>query len=157
MFQILNGNAFFHCHEGDVICTTTNGQCKKDGNAVMGAGNAKFVKETFPGVDRKLGDLLKTHGNRAFRLGNYQYKGKGIVLATFPTKNKWEDDSDLDLIETSASQLLEMANKFGWKKIYVPIPGCGNGNLKWSMVKPKLAKLDERFIVFSKNGNQFND
>lgn len=155
VYQIVTGNAYKIFNDGDVICTTTNGEVKKDGKAVMGAGVAKFVRDTFPGVDVKLAQLLNEHGNRAFKLGTYDYNGKPVVLATFPTKEKWNESSKLDLIETSAKQLMQMADKFGWKNIYIPIPGCSNGGLVWSQVKERLLCLDNRFIIFSLNKNDF--
>lgn len=156
VYQIMKGNAYEHFSPGDVICTTTNGEVKKNGRAVMGAGIAKFVRDTFQDIDLRLASLLNEHGNRSFRLGTYFYKGKPVVLATFPTKEKWEDPSQLDLIETSARQIVQMADKFGWKKIYIPIPGCSNGGLVWSQVKEKLTCLDDRFIIFSINKRDFD-
>lgn len=148
MYKIFLGNPFDILNDGDVICVTTNGLTKKDGKAVMGAGIAKFFRDTFK-VDSMLGEYLKTYGNRSFRLGTFEYKGKNIELATFPTKHSWRDNSDINLISESARQIKEMADKYGWKMIYIPIPGCSNGGLKWSNVKDSLEILDERFVVFS--------
>ena len=151
------GNGFDLALEGDVICITTNGEVRNDGRAVMGAGIAKFARDTFPGTDKRLAQLLHAHGNRAFRLSNEIYKRKKVTLATYPTKHKWRDSSHLDLIQTSAQQLVEMANKFGWTQIWIPAPGCSHGNLSWSDVKNVIEPiLDDRFIIFSLDRDTFS-
>ena len=155
MYQIYVGNPYETFKEGDVICTTTNGETKKDGKAVMGRGNAQFVRDTFKGVDTLLGQLLKKYGNRVVPLGKHTLHGKSFTLLTFPTKNAWRDKSDLALIEKSAREIKQLADHYGFKTIYIPIPGCANGQLKWSQVKGVLGELDERFIIYSLNEKDF--
>lgn len=154
-FGIFEGNAYDVCESGDAVCVTTNGEIKVNGRAVMGRGCAEYVAKTFPGTADKLAVLLKQYGNRAFNLGTYSHKGNQIRIISFPTKNKWRDASSLALINASAKQLVEMADKFGLKRVYIPIPGCSNGQLVWSRVKQELAVLDDRFIVYSTEPNLF--
>lgn len=158
MYELFVGNPYDLIEDGDTICATTNGEVRKNGLAVMGKGNAQFMRDTFH-IDALLGTYLQQHGNRAFLLGGgkfrHLYNGKEIYLATFPTKHKWRDRSDLALIEQSAYQIVEIANKFTLSRIYVPIPGCGNGGLVWSQVKDKLTLFDDRFIVYSLSGKDF--
>ena len=47
---------------------TTNGQTRKDGACVMGRGCARQARDMLPGIDYKLGELLRKYGNRVFRL-----------------------------------------------------------------------------------------
>ena len=139
----------------EAICVTTNGIVMQNGKAVMGAGIAKFVRDTFPGVDSKLGDFLSKYGNRAFNLGTQEYEGKKFRLISFPTKNDWKDKSDLNLIEKSANELVSIVYKFNLSKIYLPAPGCSHGQLEWQDVKKKLSSLDERFVVTSLDSKTF--
>jgi hypothetical protein len=159
MHRLLVGNPYDIVEDGDTICATTNGERKKDGLAIMGRGNAKFMRDTFH-IDALLGEYLSKYGNRAFLLGSgrfpYYYGGKQIFLATFPTKHRWRDKSDLLLIEQSAYQINEIADKFNLERVYIPIPGCGNGGLVWSQVKDRLTVLDERFIIYSLNAKDFS-
>lgn len=160
MYQIFVGNPYDICEENDTICATTNGETRKNsGNAVMGRGSAKVFRDEFK-VDKLLGEYLIKYGNRAFFLGNHSYTNKHgttkqIFLATFPTKHSWRDMSDIGLIEASAIQIKKIADKFNLKRIYIPIPGCANGQLKWSDVKDKLSILDERFIIYSLKKSDF--
>lgn len=129
-----------------IIVITTNGGVRRDGACVMGRGCARTARDRFAGLDQHLGSLIREHGNRAFRLGTWD----GIPLASMPVKHNWSDTADVDLITTSARQLVEMADKFHWERIVVPRPGCGNGGLDWDDVRPHLADvLDDRFDVIT--------
>jgi hypothetical protein len=155
MYSMFVGNPYEIMNTGEAICTTTNGETRKNGYAVMGKGNAQLVRDTFK-LDKLLGEYLLKYGNRAFYLGAHSYKGKDIIIASFPTKQFWKDKSNLDLIEKSVEQIKKIADKYNLKKIYIPVPGCSNGQLKWSQVKERLCTLDERFIIYSLDRNDFS-
>lgn len=155
-FATMIGDIFELAQTNEVICVTTNSIVKKDNAAVMGAGVARLFRDRFKGLDSRLGQFIKDYGNRCFNMGRYEYKGKSLIVATFPTKHDYNNDSDLDLIEKSANEILDMANKFKWEKIYLPFPGGGKGNLKWNEVSLRLRKLDSRFIIISTNAKDFN-
>ena len=140
------GNLWYRA-EADVIVITTNGNIKKNGCCVMGRGCALEARKLVSGIDRKLGEYLKEYGNRCFRLGNLSF---GAEVWSMPVKHNWWEKADIELIKTSASQLMEMADKFEMKNIYLPRPGCGNGGLKWEDVQPILDKcLDDRFTCIT--------
>lgn len=138
----------------DAIAITTNGMRRKDGSAVMGAGIAKAAAQRYPGIDRRLGQLLAQSGNHVYILhrgGEEPWAGEARDVVAFPTKKHWRDPSDRDLIRRSAEGLVKAAAFRGWQRIALPRPGCGLGGLDWeSQVKPLLAELwDERFLVSS--------
>lgn len=110
----------------------------------MGRGCTREAKERYPGVEYRLGDLLKEHGNRVMRLGRFD----GAVLASFPVKHHWKEEADSDLIRRSAAQLAALADKFDYEAVVMPRAGCGNGKLSRRDVRPILAGvLDDRFTV----------
>lgn len=156
LFQEKVGDMFSLVQNNEVICITTNARWNSDGRAVMGVGTAKLARDRFKDIDLKLANYLKEYGNRCFSLGSYQYNGKIVRVASFPTKDYWGNDSDLDLIEKSANELVNMANKFKWSKIYLPMPGVGAGKLSWKEVSKRLSVLDDRFIVISLKKRDFN-
>ena len=131
----------------DYIVIPTNGEVNKYGNAVMGKGLAEDAKNRFHDLPKELAIKIKHYGNRVYIFRDYN-------LITFPTKWRWRDKSDLELIEASAQQLdhLRLALD-AWdddhKLIYLPQVGCGNGKLEWKDVKPILEKhlKGDRFIV----------
>lgn len=128
---------------------TTNGERRKDGACVMGRGCARQARDMIPGVDYKLGELLGEYGNRVFRLAALE---DGCHLGSFPVKHSWKEYADPELIEISAHQLVELANDFGYRSIFLPRPGAGNGKLDYqTCVKPVLEEVlaGDRFRVIS--------
>lgn len=127
-----------------VLVITTNGSLNNLGECVMGRGIALEAKKRFPDIAKKLGSYIQQHGNRCFNLGRYgDYR-----LVSFPTKHHWNQPADPELIASSARQLVEMTDKFGWSVVYMPRPGCGYGRLSWEQVKLILKPiLDGRFFV----------
>lgn len=151
---LFDGNLFtLPCPEGRTAClVTTNGMTKGDGKAVMGAGIAKYCRDTFPGVDVVLGDSLKKHGNHVHRLGWQITPGKQnteFLLYSFPTKNDWKDPSDTGLIRQSCKEIVEIADELHLDTIYMPCPGCSNGCLDYAkdVRGILLEELDGRFTV----------
>lgn len=138
-------------HHMEAICITTNGIVKKNGCAVMGAGIAKEANMRFNGLAQNLGDCLTQYGNQAYSMGLYKdnVTGEWIRLITFPTKHHWRDKSNLELIEASAKQLIDICDRRGITTCYLTRPGCANGGLDWeSQVRPMLeAILDDCFII----------
>lgn len=63
----------------------------------------------------------------------------------------WMSHSDLKLIERSTHQLVELAERYQWKSVVLPRPGCGLGQLSWQdEVRPLLSTiLDDRFYVIN--------
>jgi len=134
----------------DAICLTTNGVVKKNGCCVMGAGNARQARDKFSGIDKKLGDLIKENGN----IVQIVWEIESTFILSFPVKHNWWEKADIDLVESSTKQLVELTDKMGWEKVILPRPGCHNGKLKWlSEVKPILRKyLDDRFYIINLPG-----
>ena len=136
----------FHA-KGKLTILTTNGVRNSRGECVMGAGIAKQAKVKFPYFPRVLGDHLVKYGNV---VGIFPECG----FITFPVKDHWADQADMDLIERSARDLHRLiatvdgfTNRLSetmgvWLDSSIPIvsvrPGCGNGGLKWADVKPVI-------------------
>lgn len=157
--------------ECDALVITTNGFVKTNGEAVMGRGIAKQIANHFPELPRLLGNRLKG-GNQVYTFGI-----ANVPLITFPVKDQFEycneDKSNvvrhmqhqfstgskvagwackarIDIILTSAHQLVELANQNDWKVINCPRFGCGAGELRWEEIKPLLEPiLDDRFVVYT--------
>lgn len=152
------GNLWDHYDNGVPICITTNGYVKKNGCAVMGRGIALQATKKFPGISKKLGDIL---GGPTRIMQHSQLSVVEIVplVIAFPAKPTWgllenvmphlrgkfkqgevpgwAVHADLDIIEGSLVML-------GWLtqgKVVLPRPGCGAGGLDWeTQVKPLCEK-----------------
>lgn len=138
---------------GDALVITTNGDVNKDGLAVMGRGIALEAVLRYPGIRRRVGELLQQYGNHAYPVwaGTWFPDEPGPILVTMPVKHHWHEEADLQLIVRSAFELLDYADKNKWPRIWMPRPGCGNGRLDWAVVKRPLGNvLDDRFIAVTK-------
>src|SRR4051812_45989121 len=90
-------------YPADVICITTNGFVKANGQCVMGRGCAREARDRFPGLAERLGALIKVHGNRPMRLKHYVTTKRDVWIVSYPTKHVWVDKSDPALIVESAT------------------------------------------------------
>jgi hypothetical protein len=139
----------------DAVCVTTNGFVTARGECVMGGGVAKEAKDRWPDLPQRLGAHLKEHGNRPFR---FRVAGLDADLVSFPTKPVlgpagepgFKVPADPELILVSAHHLVTMADKFSWRRVLIPRPGAGLGQLDWDEVRALLAPvLDDRFTCVS--------
>ena len=152
MIEIQNTGSLFYIpqNEHEAAVVTTNGVIRKNGDAVLGKGQALEAKKLFPGMEQQLGEYLRKYGNRAFYMGARQVGDHLTSVVTFPTKHHYRDNSDLDLIMRSAIQLKEIVIKFQLSKVYLPPVGCGLGRLDYlNQVRPILHKIldDDRFVI----------
>ena len=115
---------------------TTNGNIKKNGEAVMGKGIALQAKERYPELPTLLAYHIKTCGNT---IGI----SKEHKIITFPTKNNYWEKSSYELIKESCHDLFILCIQWNIEKIVMPMVGCSNGGLKWDEVKKIIyEKLD---------------
>lgn len=141
--------------QGDARCITTNGALRTNGYAVMGKGIALQAKKRYPKIEATLGRLIQKYGNHVYYLGHR--------LISFPTKNHWmEEKSDLNLIKRSATELVALLRgdvpikSKSNRRILLTRPGCGNGNLEWSEVRPVIQAIlsDNEFIIVHENDDR---
>jgi hypothetical protein len=141
--KLVNGDLWsYENRKGFIICITTNGFIKNNGEGVMGAGCAKEAAERYPDLPRLLGQSLKTRGNVVSLLTPQ--------ILSFPVKHHWATPASPALIEESAKELKARAERQPYLKFILPKPGCGNGKLNWMYVKLLLESIslpDNIFII----------
>jgi hypothetical protein len=155
MFE-LKGN-IWDVPTADIICITTNGIVKTNGEAVMGGGIAKECANKFRYTPVTLGDKIKNSGNHVHQIHNpSDLFGAGPFIYSFPTKEHWRDKSLIPLIERSAKELVRQVDHLeaelddGSLMVLVPRPGCGLGGLQWGQVKGAIEPIfDNRFFLVS--------
>ena len=141
LFKILNPY--------DVVCITTNGCVKSNGQAVMGKGIALQAATLMPSLPGDLGRDKRLKGNACHEMGIYRFMRDGISIpiqiVTFPTKEDWKDPSNLEIIERSCKELIDVLEDIieDINHIYLPAPGCGAGGLDWKQVSPILEEYFE--------------
>ncbi|MBU0959851.1 MAG: macro domain-containing protein [Nanoarchaeota archaeon] len=152
------GNMWSFLYRTDYcICLTTNGNVKKNGEAVMGKGIAAQAKARFPSLPIMIAQRLEQCGNHVDVLHIYDlHNEQEAHIAIFPTKNNWWEKSDIDLIHRSAQELAEIARTNPNTTFVLPTPGCGNGGLDYADVRPRLECLPDNVIVISNNPRIFD-
>lgn len=123
------------------LVVTTNGDVNRRGMAIMGRGVAAQAALRYPALPELLAERLKE--------GNYLNDFWPFRLITFPVKHHWHDTADLELIERSCQELVDLVTRGSLPTpVVLPRPGCGNGGLDWAVVRPVVAALlDDRFVV----------
>jgi hypothetical protein len=134
--------------KADAVCFTSNGIVKANGQLVMGGGVAKLFADKWDDLPRFFGSLVKLEGNKLHYLEKQISYSKDLFVVSFPTKHHFKDASDLELIQTSAKQLMELVNRLGWQNVYLTCPGVGLGRLSYAQVRPVIdAVFDDRIVV----------
>ncbi len=177
----VKGNLWNGIGRSDAVVITTNGCVRRDGRAVMGRGTAFQARRKFPDIDKDLGKLINNTGSKVQVIR----KEKGTDIVSFPVKPiiaapenvlprmknnipymtglladkipGWAALAEISIIEESCKQLIALANELGWRRVALPRPGCGNGELNYNTtVRPILLKYlnDKRFYVIEWGGGK---
>jgi len=108
---------------------------------VMGKGIALQFRETFPHNYQVYRDACKKGKLQVGELlvvkdSNLLTGEKQIV--NFPTKTHWRMPSQYVYIERGLIALRAYVQEHRMASLAMPAPGCGNGGLTWSIVKPMI-------------------
>lgn len=164
----MNGN-LWDLSKGHLLCITTNGYTKVNGELVMGRGIAKEAIEKFPEFSYVLGRMIRSLStNRVLYVGEFGdysiisfpvkpkygiYDGTNVVSHMkkhFKVGDKvpgWACKADINIIETSCIELAALTIGED-RSIYLPRMGAGAGELDWNVVKEIASKyLDDRYIA----------
>lgn len=125
---------------------TGNNVVKRNGDLVMGKGNAKACAEAFPNAPEVFGKLV--NNNPEVHCHFEDTPEKGVHLGYFRTKEHYASDSTLQLIAQSTKELKEAALACPEILFLLPAPGIGAGGLKWAHVEAILKILPDNVIIF---------
>jgi len=130
-----------------VIMFTANSTICRSG-LVMGAGNAKAIKEYFASLGinlpMELAKIIKPNSVYGCKWVKFRFHNIGA----FQTKTDWKLGSTLELIEKSVSRLDRVARLRPEFTFHLPFPGCGHGGLKHEDVLPLLVSLPDNVHVY---------
>lgn len=120
---------------------------------VMGKGLALEFKRRFPAMFKRYQEWCQ----KGFvRLGEphlyFDPMDPNVrKIINFPTKNHWRDASRLEDIAYGLgyleASLPEWRDSWGATSLAVPALGCGEGGLRWDLVRPLLLRFAERAAV----------
>lgn len=128
--------------EGKANVFTVDAQtvtCTVNVVGVMGAGVAKEYKHRYPEAFKN----YRTACNRGFKTGQLllQRLSDGRLGLCFPTKQHWQNPSQLEWIEQGLIKLVETYKRCGITSLAITPLGCANGQLDYAtQVRPLMLK-----------------
>ena len=105
---------------------------------VMGKGLALEFKKRYPKMFDKYKIACEKHQFTIGKLMLFYEADHWLLL--FPTKESWRNPSRLEYIESGLNKFVQKYAEKNITSIAFPRLGCGNGELKWSDVKPLMEK-----------------
>lgn len=137
------GNLWDLHQAGAWIAIAANGVVKPNGEAVMGAGQAKEAATRFPRLPKSLGTKIQIGGNHPNIFPT-------LRIITWPTKEHFSNPSEIPLILEGIPVIRGLLDLYQIPSLYCPRLGCGLGHLNWDDVRAALTPLvDDRFIFMS--------
>lgn len=142
--QIITGDLYTdeNLEKYDFVGFTANSTLTKEGRLVMGAGSAKCVRDKFPDIDLRLGELVKGYPKYLIK------KDTETKIFALQTKIDWRVNSPLDLVIKSIRALKLHAIKQPDKTFALPFPAISHGGLSEDIILPYLSKLPDNVYVY---------
>lgn len=107
----------------------------------MGKGIAYQFKLKYPMNNAEYEKLCR---NKLFNIGDILlHREDNKIILNFPTKDKWRNNSEYSYIKQGLITLKDKIVENNIESVSIPPLGCGNGGLKWEIVK----KLIEDSLV----------
>lgn len=124
---------------------------------VMGKGIALQFRKAFEHNYKVYSDACKAgnfHIGELLAVEDQNMDGKKLII-NFPTKEHWKAPSKYEYVEKGLVALAKYLNENNVKSVALPPLGCGNGGLKWEIVKrmieKHLASVDSDIFVYQPN------
>lgn len=127
----------------DVVVFTANRVVKRNGELVMGAGNAKSCADAYYDAPSEFGSKLRKEGFLVLSLHD------GYVGALV-TKEHFKDKSDLKKVIAAIKELQTCAETDSGRTYHVPYPAIGFGGLRKVDVEPYVNLLPDNVRVYLK-------
>lgn len=131
------------------IIVTANSTLKNNGRLVMGAGEAKMLKDIYPDIDKSFGRLLADNYGTSTSTRYGLILNRTMKLGAFQTKTYWKNKSDIDLIRLSVAKLTIEALSNPKETYNLNFPDIGYGGLNKSDVEPILQVLPDNVHVWT--------
>lgn len=132
----------------DIFIFTGNSYVRKDGALVQGRGIAKFVRDTYKGIDLVFGEMIAAKCGHLGEYGLLWTEYAGFVIGVAQVKYNYSDHADIDLIKRTVEKLDRLARHRLKNVFHINYPGIGNGQLSVSDVEPLLNVLPDNVLVY---------
>ena len=128
----------------DIKFFTANQVIKKNGELVMGAGNALAVKKAIPAAPLIMGNGLLMKEKQAY----VERITDGQFLGALATKVNWQNKSSLPFVIESLRKLYAIAKANPEMTLHVPYPAISNGGLTRDMLDQYVFQLPDNVIIY---------
>lgn len=133
-----------------LVVFTANSTIRQNGSLVMGRGIARDIRDRFPGIDAKFGQLVQMQPlNDSWGLLILDYRGYRI--GAFQVKTRFNEAASPLLIKAAATKLATWANANSSIVVHLNYPGIGYGMLPEDVVRPLIANLPSNVHVWKRN------
>ena len=130
------GDIWTSPHEYKII--RTNGTVRSDGTLIMNKGEALKALTQYPVIGKEIAEYIISYGNIPMHIQPYR-------LLTFPIKNHWMDNPDVELIKQSAIKVYNLLPRETTAAMERP------SKKLWNVIKPEIENiLDDRFYIYHK-------
>jgi len=153
--RVVTGDLWSELGLAELLLVTTNAVVTQDGRLVMGRGAAREARDRFAGLDRDLGEVIRSMASPieqhlvqygvALARGTYHPITR---LGAFQVKAHWQDAASPELIAYSCGRLAAIADRY--HRIALNFPGIGAGGLPAEQVTPLLLVLPDHVLIYRK-------
>ncbi len=158
-----HGDMWSAWNQADLFLITTNSSTRTDGHLVMGAGIARQARDRFPGLDARLGRVIKdmstvsvqfAHRGRTYNSWVVPYyllvspDWPRAKIGLFQVKGRFNAPADPGLIKHSTEMLCQWCNEHPEAQVHLNFPGIGNGRLEPGDVLPLINELPDSVHVW---------
>lgn len=144
--NIINGRVVYPRGEvnNHIYLFTANSTINQKGCLVMGAGNAKQVRDTYRGIDKQFGKVIEDQ--EVFGVKFVEHDKQWI--GAFQTKINWRDPSPLDVVKYSSDHLKYFADRRSSWQFHLPCPAISHGKRRVDEILPLLEQLPDNVIIY---------
>ena len=130
----------------DIYLFTGNTTITKDKRLVMGRGGAKEVRDTYPGIDKR----ISINSGVSFTTidPNWKIYDEIQYIGYFKVKEHYRDKAKLSLIRHSTQELDWFAKEFPNNTFHMNFPGIGAGGLPYEEVLEIVLPLPDNVILY---------
>ena len=128
----------------EIYMFTANSTLTQSGKAVMGAGCARVVRDTYANIDKLFGKIIDDQEVFGVKFIQHGYQWIGA----FQTKTHWQKPSPLEVVEESVRQLTWYAERRPDWIFHLPCPAINHGKRSLQEVLPLLESLPDNVFVY---------
>lgn len=134
----------------NIYMFTANSTLNQNGGLVMGAGNAKAVRDTYVGIDKSFGNKVEHLSEFNVLFVPCPTNNTVQWIGAFQSKIDWKDKSPLQLVQNSVNKLKHIAEERPQHTFHLPCPAVNHGGRSKKEILDMLQILPDNVVVYLK-------